>query len=236
MGARALSLRTARLGTHIFMHKKSLISISAAFALAAALSTAAFAQSTPAVAAAPAAAPSAAKKELIARLVKLQRPGIEAMARDMAQEPALQMLERAGAVVQSRVPKDKQEGTIKGIQVDGKKYMDTTIPLVRDRALALAPDAVGTVLDQKFSEDELRKVIAILESPEYAKFQQLSGEMQQALQAKLVAETRSSVEDKLKTLESDLTARLNSVVTQSPAAAAPAKPAAKAAAKPAATK
>jgi uncharacterized protein len=157
------------------------------------------------------------------------------MARDMAQEPALQMLERAGAVVQSRVPQDKQEGAIKGIQVDGKKYMDATIPLVRDRALALAPDAVGPVLDQKFSEDELKKVIAILESPEYAKFQQLSGEMQQALQAKLVAETRTSVEDKLKTLESDLTARLNSVVTQPQApAAAAAKPAAKAAAKPAA--
>jgi uncharacterized protein len=224
----------AHLGT-LSMHKKSLISLSAALALATAFSTAAYAQSTPAVAAAPVAAPSAAKKELIARLVKLQRPGIEAMARDMAQEPALQMLERAGAVVQSRVPQDKQEGAIKGIQVDGKKYMDATIPLVRDRALALAPDAVGPVLDQKFSEDELKKVIAILESPEYAKFQQLSGEMQQALQAKLVAETRTSVEDKLKTLESDLTARLNSVVTQPQApAAAAAKPAAKAAAKPAA--
>lgn len=203
------------------MHKKYLLSFSAALILVTAVQTTS-AQSAPAPA-----APSAAKKELIARLLKLQRPGIEAMSRDMAQEPALQMLERAAAVVQARVPQDKQETLIKGIQADAKKYMDTTIPLVRDRALALAPDAVGPVLDQKFSDEELKKVIAILESPEYAKFQQLSGEMQQALQAKLVAETRSGVEDKLKTLESDLTARLNAAVPQhaAPAAGAPAAPA-----------
>lgn len=203
------------------MLKKSLISLSAILTLATA-SSFAQAQSTPAP------APSAAKKELIVRLLTLQRPGIEAMSRDMAQEPAMQMLQRAAAVVQARVPQDKQEATIKGIQADGKKYMDAAFPLVRDQAIALAPDAVGSVLDQRFSDDELKKVIAILESPEYAKFQKLSGEMQEALQAKLVAETHTSVEGKLKTLESDLTARLNAVVTQAqaPAAVAPAKPAA----------
>ena len=210
------------------MFKKSLISLSAALMFATAFQTA-NAQSTPA-----AAAPSAAKKELITRLLKLQRPGIEAMSRDMAQEPALLMLERAAAVVQSRVPQDKQEATIKGLQADAKKYLDTTIPMVRDRALALAPDTVGPVLDQKLSEDELKKVIAILESPEYAKFQQMSGDMQQALQSKLVADTQNSVAEKLKTLESDLTTRLNAVVAQAPApTAASAKPAAgKAATKP----
>jgi hypothetical protein len=57
--------------------------------------------------------------------------------------------------------------------------------------------------------------------------------MQQALQAKLVSETRGNVEEKLKTLESDLTTRLNGVVAQAPQAPAPAKPDAKAA-KPAA--
>lgn len=208
------------------MQKTSLIAFTAGLMLATAVQTAQ-AQSTPAPAASP------AKKELISRLLKLQRPGIEAMSRDMAQEPALQMLERAAAVVQARVPQDKQEVAIKGIQTDAKKYMDATIPLVRDRAVALAPDTIGPVLDQKLSEDELKKVIAILESPEYAKFQQLSGEMQQALQAKLVSETRGNVEEKLKTLESDLTTRLNGVVAQAPQAPASAKPDAKAA-KPAA--
>lgn len=208
-----------------FMQKNALISLSAALVLATSFTAgSAFAQSTPQ---ATAPAPSAAKKELIGRLIQLQRPGIEALSRDMAQEPALQMLERAAALVQARVPKDKQESAMKGLQADGKKYMDVTVPLVRDRAVALAPETVGDVLNQKLNEDELKKVIAILESPEYSKFQQLSGDMQQALQAKLVAETRNSVGDKLKTLESDITVRLNALVAQQPATgAAPAKPAA----------
>jgi uncharacterized protein len=213
------------------MHKALLLTLSSAFLVAVAPH--AQAQSTPAAPATAAPAPSPAKKELIARLVKLQRPGIEALSRDMAQEPALQILERAAAVVQARVPQDKQEAAIKGLQADGKKYMEAAVPMVRDRAVALAPDTVGDVLNQKFNEDELKKVIAILESPEYAKFQQLSGEMQQTLQVKLVADTRASVEEKLKTLEGDITTRLSAIVAQppSPAAAAPAKPAA--AAKPA---
>ena len=205
------------------MLKKSLFTLSTSLLLAAALQPA-MAQNTPMPAA------SAAKKELIARLLTLQRPGIEAMSRDMTQEPALQMLDRAANVLQARVAPDKREAAVKGIQADAKAYMDQTIPLVRDRAVALAPDTIGPVLDQRLSEDELKKVIAILESPEYAKFQQLSGEMQQALQGKLVADTRSTVESNLKTLEGALNNRLKAAVAQSaapaPAAPAPAKPAA----------
>lgn len=210
------------------MQKNILLPIFSALLLTGAV---AHAQSTPAPAAA-VAAPSAAKKELIARLLKLQRPGIEAMARDMVQEPAVQMLERAAQVIQSGVPPEQREAVIKGVQADGKAYVDQIVPVVRDRAVALAPDTVGPVLNQKLNEDELKKVIAILESPEYAKFQQMSGEMQQALQTKLVADTRSSVEEKLKALEAALTARLNAAVVQPAAAAAPAAakaPAAKAA-------
>lgn len=211
------------------MQKNILLPIFSALLLTGAV---AHAQSTPAPAAA-VAAPSAAKKELIARLLKLQRPGIEAMARDMVQEPAVQMLERAAQVIQSGVPPEQREAVIKGVQADGKAYVDQIVPVVRDRAVALAPDTVGPVLNQKLSEDELKKVIAILESPEYAKFQQMSGEMQQALQTKLVADTRSSVEEKLKALEAALTTRLNAAVVQPAAAPAAAKAPAAKAAKPA---
>ena len=213
------------------MHKKFLLTISSALIMASAAHLA-HAQSTPA--AAP--APSAAKKELIAKLLKLQQPGIEAMSTDMAQEPALQMLERAAAVLQARVAPEKRDATIKGVQADAKKYMEKTVPMVNSRAVALAPDTVGPVLNLRFTEEELKKVIAILESPEYAKFQQMSGEMQQALQAKLVADTRTGVEANLKTLEADLTARLSAAAGQPAESVAPAAPEASKAAKPAAKK
>jgi uncharacterized protein len=212
------------------MHKKLRFILPAGLILLAATHQAQ-AQSTPATppaaAAAPAPAappPSAAKKALIERVVKLQQPGIEAMSTDMAQEPALQMLERAAALLQARVPAEKRDAAIKGVQADAKKYMDKTVPMVNGRAVALAPDAVGAVLNQRLSEDELKKIVAILESPEYAKFQQLRGEMQTALQAKLVADTRNSVETNLRTLESDLSARLTAFIEQPPAAAGSSAP------------
>lgn len=182
------------------------------------------AQSTP--------ASTPAKKELVARLIKLQRPGVEAMSRAMAEEPAAQMLDQAAVVASSRIEPAKQEAVGKGIQVDVKKYLDETVPLVRDRALALAPETVGPLLDKNFTEAELSKILSLLESPEYLKYQQMSGEMQAALQTKLVAETRTGVEAKLKALEAAIGARLNANEAAAPAAPpAAAKPAAKPAAK-----
>lgn len=199
------------------MHKKSLSSLTLALVLAFPAHLA-LAQSTP--------ASSPAKKELVARMIKMQRPGVEAMSRAMAEEPAAQMLERAAAVLPARIEPDKQEAVAKGIQADTKKYLDEAVPLVRDRALALAPEAVGPLLDKNFTEAELSKILSLLESPEYLKYQKMSGEMQAALQTKLVAETRAGVETKLKALEAAIGARLG--IAAAPAAPAPAaKPAAK---------
>ncbi|MEZ5704402.1 MAG: hypothetical protein R3E56_03125 [Burkholderiaceae bacterium] len=49
------------------------------------------------------------------------------------------MLERAAAVLQSRVVPEKRDAAIKGVQADAKKYMDKTVPMVNGRAVALAP-------------------------------------------------------------------------------------------------
>lgn len=149
-----------------------------------------------------------AKKELVTRLLKLQQPGIESLARTLAEQPAAEMLDGAAVALRSRVAADKQEAVAKDIQADTKKYLDEAVPLVRSRAIQLAPSTVGTVLDQKFSEDELRKIVTLLESPEYAKYQQHLGEMQQSLQVKLVADTRGNIETKLRTLEQSIGTRL----------------------------
>jgi hypothetical protein len=188
------------------------------FALALLLAAfAAQAQSTP------------AKKELVGRILKLQQPGIEAMAQDLAQQPAMQLLERVDIALPQRIAADKRDAVARDIQGDVKKYIDETVPLVRDRAVKLAPSTIGALLEEKFSEEELKQVVAIIESPVYGKFQQLGGDMQKALLEKLVAETRVTVETKVKALDLSIGRRLG---VSPPAAAAPAA-APKAAAKPA---
>ena len=187
------------------------------------------AQTTPAPAgSAPAALPSTpAKRELVARILKVQQPGIEAMARNLVEQPALEMMDRAANALPQRVPADKRETVARDIQADARKFVDETLPTVRERAIKLAPTTIGTVLEERFTEDELKQIAAMMESPVFAKFQQIGGEMQKALVDKLVAETGPQVEPRVRTLEASIARRLGINPNQpqppsGPAAAAPA--------------
>jgi hypothetical protein len=182
-----------------------------------------------AVAQAPSQPSSPAKKELVARILKVQQPGIEAMARNLVEQPAFELLGNAANALPSRVAKDKQDAVAKDIQGDVQKYLAEAVPLVQGRAVKLAPGTIGTLLEEKFSEDELKQVVAIIESPIYSKFQRMGDDMQKVLVEKLVAETRATIEPKVRTLEQSLAKRLGVTSAPAPAGAAraPAKPASK---------
>ena len=170
----------------------------------------------------------ATKKELVAKVLQVQQPGIEALGRALAEQPAAILMQRAGNVMQTRTPPDKREAIARDIQADVKKYADDVMPLMRDRAAKLAPSTIGTLLDERFTEDELKQLIVILESPVNRKFQQLGGEMQKALSDKLVAETKGLMEPKIKALELSISNRLGLPnETPAPAAAGAARPPAK---------
>jgi len=185
------------------MNKSIVVSLVAA--LAAAVSAPAWAQA----AAAPA---SPAKKELVARVLKLQQPAIENMARQLAEQPAVQMLQQASLALQQRVPPERREALAKDVQADARKYVDEATPIVRERALSLAPTTIGPLLEQRFSEDELKQIIAMLESPVNAKYQAMAGEIQRALGEKLVAETKGSVEPKVQQMRESISGRINAAL------------------------
>lgn len=199
------------------MLKKSILIV----ALSLATATAVQAQPAPS---------SPAKKDLVARILKLQQPSIEGMARSLVEQPAVELLGNAGNALPNRVAKDKQDAVAKEIQADVQKYLDDTVPMVQARAVKLGPTSIGTLLEEKFTEDELKQVVAMLESPVFAKFQRMGEDMQKALVEKLVADTRSMVEPKVRSLEQTVAKRLG--VTNAPPAPAaapraPAKPASK---------
>lgn len=174
---------------------------------------------------------TAAKKELVTKILQLQQSGIEQTGQALAERPAAMLMQQAGAALQSAVAPDKREAVAKEIQADVKKYVDEAVPLVRERAVKLAPSTVGVLLDEKFTEDELKQLIAIIESPVNRKFAQLGGDMQKVLQEKLVTETKGVIEPKVKLLEQSITKRLGLTASPAATAASATKPAAKAAKK-----
>ncbi len=168
---------------------------------------------------------SAAKNELVVKILQLQRPAIEGLATVLAQQPAQQMMQSANVALQSRIAPEKRQEIAKEIQADLKKYAEEVVPIARERAVKLAPAAIGTLLEEKFTEDELRELIKIMESPVNRKFGQMNAELQKSLAEKLVADARPLIDPKVKALETTIAKRLG--MQPAAAASAPAKPASK---------
>ena len=183
-------------------------------------------------ASAPAQAPSSpAKKELVTRVLQAQQPAIEALAGNLAQEPAAMLMQQAGQLMQSRIAPDKREAVAKEIQADIKKYVEEAVPLVRERAVKLAPSTIGVMLEERLTEDELRQIVTFLESAANKKFVAMNSDLLKALGTKLVAEVRPLLEPKVKTMELSIGKRLGMTPQGAASAAGPTKAAASAAAK-----
>jgi uncharacterized protein len=181
------------------MRMKQLVATAALAALAA-MSSLALAQ-TPA-------ASSPAKKQLVAKVLEIQRPGIEALANNVAVAPVMQMRQAAGTALQQAVPPERREAVAREIEGDMRAYVEDVSAALRQQALRIAPATLGTILEERFTEEELRQLIALLESPINKKFQSLAGEMQRSIGERLVGESRATVEPKLRELERTVAGRL----------------------------
>lgn len=164
---------------------------------------------------------SAAKKTLASKVVALQQPAVENVAKQLVEQPALQMMQQAGVALQQRVAPDRREAVARDIQADARKYAEELNPVVKDKALKLAPTVLGPILEERFTEDELKQLVALLESPAYRKYQAMGGEMLKALGEKLVAEVKPTIEPRLRALNQSIGNRLTP--SASGAASAPAK-------------
>lgn len=177
--------------------------------LALAVSTGVWAQ-TPA---------SPAKKELIAKVLQMNQGAFEAFAREIVQRNTNQLMQGAANAIQQRVPAEKREATWQEIQAEVQKFGEESLGVVRDRAVKLAPSTVGVVLDERFTEAELRQLITMLENPVLRKYTGMGQELQRALGEKLMADVRPILEPKARALDQSITKRLG--ITPPASASAP---------------
>lgn len=149
---------------------------------------------------------SPAKKELVAKIIQLQQPGLEGLARQLVEQPALQLMQQVGGAVQ-RMPAERREAVAADFQADARKYVEETYPLVREKALKAGP-LIAPALEERFTEEELKQIIAIMESPVLKRFQGTVAEFQRPITEKTVADSRSVVEPKVKALQEATAKRL----------------------------
>ncbi len=140
------------------------------------------------------------KAALVKQFVELQKPGVEALARGLVQQSSDPIAAAGSEYLRTQVPADKREAAGKAADAELKKYYEESFPIVRDKALQAAPGALGPVLEQTFSEDELRQLVAWISSPLSKKYQDSTQAMQKALMEKVVVDTRGSIQPKLDAL------------------------------------
>lgn len=183
----------------------------------------------------PGAPASAAKKELVQRLLAIQQPALEGIMRDQLERPARQMAADAEQVLASpQFPADKRQEAIKKIQDLLNKYHEETSPLLKERPAKIGQSTLAPLYEEKYTEDELKQLVAMLESPVYKKFQQVQPELGAAYTQGLLKELEPVVQPKVSALQQGMGAALGlSGQTAAPAPKPAAKPAAPAASRPA---
>lgn len=167
------------------------------------------------------------KSALIKQFIDLQRPGVEALARGLVEQSSAPIAQAGSQYLQTQVPADKREAAAKAADVELKKYFDETYPIVRDKAVQLAPVTLTPLMEQAFTEDEMRQLLAWISSPLSKKYQDLNPKMQQALTEKLVTDTRATVEPKMRALDANVAQALGAPTSPPSGSSSSKAPAAK---------
>lgn len=158
-----------------------------------------------------AASAQSTKDQLIQRLLQLWH--VESVGITMLRGPIDESLRKAEAVLQGRVAPERREGALKDITADTQKFYDETVPMVRETSKKLVQSTVVPILAEKFTEAELRQIIAMLEAPVKAKFEAATPEIQKALGKKIATEMAGTITPKMEELQKKIGERLKTAVT-----------------------
>lgn len=161
--------------------------------------------------AAPAAAVSPAKQALVDKVLTLWN--IDSIGQSMLQVPVTDAVQQARAMLQGRASVERRDAAMTDIVNEAKAFMAEATPIARSSADKLIPAKIAPLLAERYTEEELRQLIAILESPVKKKFEAMVPEMQKTLGESIAADTRPVIDPKLQGLKEKIGLRLRAAVT-----------------------
>lgn len=145
------------------------------------------------------------KKELVQKLLVTQQPLIDNAAQNLAEQPARQLVNTAKQVLAQAIPPEKREATAKQVDAEIKKYLDSAVPLFKASANKLSASNVGPALEEKFTDDELKQLLTILESPVLKKYQSaLPDLIGSTFLEKVLLDVRPQLDPKLQAVQNNL--------------------------------
>ncbi len=167
-----------------------------------------------ACAAASAQAADPQKLALAQRVLALWKPETAIVAR--IQEPAAEAIQQSGIVIQGRVTAEARAKFMKDVEVDAQKYVATVTPIATAAAQKESPAVLVPMLTQQFTVEELKQLVAMLESPVREKFDRLSPKMQETLGEKVTADIKPQLDPAIHAMTESIGVKLRATAPLGP--------------------
>ena len=161
-----------------------------------------------------------AKKTLATKLAQMQaKSDGAAMANQLTADAVQLPLSTWSQRLDESVPPARQKDVRDKLDVELKKFADNTHKAIDAQVSKAAEAALVPVFMDKLSEDEMKTIIAYMESPAAVKFQSLSADAGNAWAQKVIDATRPTVEANVKSFDA-AASKIVGVPAASPGSAA----------------
>ena len=142
------------------------------------------------------------KRTLAVKLAQMQQKSDGGALADQLTASAVQpLLASWSQRLDESVPPARQKEVRDKLDVELKKFAENTHKTIEAQVGKAAESALVPVFMEKLTEDELKTIIAYMESPVSAKFQALGSDAANAWAKKVIDATRSTVESGVKTFD-----------------------------------
>jgi uncharacterized protein len=134
-----------------------------------------------------------AKRPLAVRAVAAQEgPEMNRMLAQLADSATQQMIGNWEERVSS-LPAAKQQGAIAAMDAELKKFNEDTLKLIKAQAPKARNDVLVGAYAERFSQEELQQLVALLEAPVFKKYQTTAPELGNLFVKAIVDGTRDQV-------------------------------------------
>ncbi len=150
------------------------------------------------------------KQKLIQRILTLWHP--EDVPVMMVQRRATDAMLQSRVALQGKVPNEKRDAALRDIATDVQKYVDEVTPIAKDSAKRQVSPVIVPMLAQNFTEEELKQIVTLLESPIKKKFEQFIPQAEKAIGTKVAEETHVAVDAKGQAMTQSVGLKLRAAV------------------------
>jgi uncharacterized protein len=145
--------------------------------------------------------PADVKRDLAVRIIAAQEGAeMNRMLEQLAASAAQQLVGKWNPAL-GAMPADKRQKAASSLDAELKKFNDDALKLITAQAVKVRSDALAASYSEKFSEEELKQLLALMEAPAFKKYQTLAPELGNVYLKGIVEGTRSSVESRGKAFD-----------------------------------